>query len=122
MTLYDNPDASATDEQTRPEDEPLRFVIGRDEWWHFKTADEVVVRQSNAVDRVDDGDRSESRRFVAVDKIESLADDLDALADVVQSDNVESADGGSHADGVADAYQEVAAELRRQVGGEADES
>ena len=121
MTLHDHPDASATDEQTRPEDEPLRFAIGRDDWWHFNTADEVVVRQSNAVDRVDDGDRSESRRFVAVDKIESLADDLDELADVVRSDKWESASDGSHADGVADAYQEVAAELRRHVGGESDE-
>jgi len=122
MTLHDHPDASTNAEQTRPEDEPLRFVVGRDDAWHFKTADEVVVRQSNAADRVDDADRSESRRFIAVDKIESLADDLDALAEVVESDNVASADSGSHADGVADAYEEVAAELRRHVRGESDES
>jgi len=122
MTLHDHSDASADAEQTRSEDEPLRFVVGRDDAWHFKTADEVVVRQSNAVDRVDDADRSESRWFVAVEKIESLADDLDALAEVVESDNVASASDGAHAEGVSDAYEEVAAELRRQVRGESDES
>jgi len=44
MTLHDHPDASTNAEQTRSEDEPLRFVVGRDDAWQFKTADDEPER------------------------------------------------------------------------------